>query len=232
MSKRHSFPNNQAPKKYERVPYGHGVHAGTANILLRRRFVADSAFLLFQFTRINPFPAHIALLDGRWYQSRYLRATALVPPVTYASGQFDKQYADKRGNRALNATIYLLAVRLIGSGAGKITNHFIHGYFHRKVAEGKTKKHAIKCVQRRLVNIIWWIRLPITPPAMPPLLPLTAISTIGTLTVLTVLVLLFQFCRWYLNRQQAFVPSIKTSKAFVIKAKTRGCRLIATTPKG
>ena len=78
-----------------------------------------------------------------------------IAPVTYASGQFGKQHADSRGNRQLNSTIYLLAVRLIGSSAGKIVNHFTHGYYHRKLAEGKTKKQALKCVQRRLVNIIW-----------------------------------------------------------------------------
>ena len=78
-----------------------------------------------------------------------------IAPVTYASGQSDKQFADSRGNRALNATIYLLAVRLISSAYNRIFNTFIHDYYHKKLSEGKTKRQALKCVQRRLVNIIW-----------------------------------------------------------------------------
>ena len=78
-----------------------------------------------------------------------------IAPVTYASGQSDKQFADSRGNRALNSIIYLLAVRLISSAANKILNPFIHSYYHRKLSQGKTKRQALKCVQRRLVNIIW-----------------------------------------------------------------------------
>ena len=78
-----------------------------------------------------------------------------IAPVTYASGQTGKQYADRRGNRALNSILYLLAVRLISTASNKILNPLIHGYYHRKLSEGKTKRQALKCVQRRLVNIIW-----------------------------------------------------------------------------
>ena len=34
-------------------------------------------------------------------------------------------------------------------------NHFFYEYYHRKLSEGKTKRQALKCLQRRLVNIIW-----------------------------------------------------------------------------
>jgi len=78
-----------------------------------------------------------------------------IAPITYASGQSDTQHADRRGNRALNSIIYLLAVRLISSAANKIVNPLIHGYYHKKLSEGKTKRQGLKCVQRRLVNIIW-----------------------------------------------------------------------------
>ena len=36
-----------------------------------------------------------------------------------------------------------------------ITNSFFYGYYQRKISEGKTKRQALKCVERRLVNIIW-----------------------------------------------------------------------------
>jgi len=78
-----------------------------------------------------------------------------IAPVTYASGKSDTQYADKRGNRALNSIIYLLAMRLISTASNKVLNPFLHDYYHRKLSEGKTKRQGLKCVQRRLINIIW-----------------------------------------------------------------------------
>ena len=79
-----------------------------------------------------------------------------IAPVTYASGKKDLHFANQRGNRELNSLFYLLAVRLIASSpANKIRNPFFYEYYHRKISEGKTKTQALKCVQRRLVNIIW-----------------------------------------------------------------------------
>jgi len=80
-----------------------------------------------------------------------------IAPVTYASGKKDLQFANLRGNRELNSLFYRLAVRLtspVGPN-NKILNMFFYEYFHKKQAEGKTKRQALKCVQRRLVNIIW-----------------------------------------------------------------------------
>ena len=34
-------------------------------------------------------------------------------------------------------------------------NPIFYKYYQKKISEGKTKKQAIKAVQRRLVNIIW-----------------------------------------------------------------------------
>jgi transposase len=80
-----------------------------------------------------------------------------IAPVTYASGGKDIKFANQRGNRELNSLFYALAVRLtspVGPN-NKILNMFFYEYFHKKQTEGKTKRQALKCVQRRLVNIIW-----------------------------------------------------------------------------
>jgi transposase len=80
-----------------------------------------------------------------------------IAPVTYASGQSEKQYANKRGNRELNSLFYALAVRLtspVGPN-NKILNMFFYDYYMRKLSEGKTKRQAMKCVERRLVNVVW-----------------------------------------------------------------------------
>ena len=80
-----------------------------------------------------------------------------IAPVTYASGKKDLQFANQRGNRELNSIIYNLALRLsIAVGpTRKVMNSFFYDYYNRKLSEGKTKRQALKCVQRRLVNIIW-----------------------------------------------------------------------------
>jgi len=80
-----------------------------------------------------------------------------IAPVTYASGKKDLQFANQRGNRELNSLFFWLAVQLATpcGSSRKILNSFFHEYFNRKMSEGKTKRQALKCVQRRLVNIIW-----------------------------------------------------------------------------
>lgn len=91
-----------------------------------------------------PTPAKLARYSG-------------VAPVTYSSGKTDVQFSNQRGNRVLNSVFFKLAV-VVTMTAGptkKIINPFFYDYYQKKVAEGKTKRQALKCVQRRLVNIIW-----------------------------------------------------------------------------
>ena len=80
-----------------------------------------------------------------------------IAPVTYASGKKDLQFANQRGNRELNSVIYNLALRLsIATGpTHKVTNSFFYNYYNKKLSEGKTKRQALKSVQRRLINIIF-----------------------------------------------------------------------------
>jgi transposase len=85
--------------------------------------------------------------------SRY----AGVSPVTYSSGKSMIQFANERGNRELNSVLYLIAITLcnVTGRHQKLMNPIFYKYYKKKISEGKTKKQAIKCVQRRLVNIIW-----------------------------------------------------------------------------
>jgi len=89
--------------------------------------------------------------------SAKLARYAGIAPVTYASGKKDVQFANQRGNRELNSLIFNLAVRISAPVGPKRTviNPYFYEYYHRKLTEGKTKRQALKCVQRRLVNIIW-----------------------------------------------------------------------------
>ena len=83
-----------------------------------------------------------------------------IAPVSYSSGKKDVYFPNRRGNRELNSIFYRLAVRLVSTsssagGTVRAKNPILHEYYHRKLSEGKTKQQALKCVQRRLVNIVW-----------------------------------------------------------------------------
>jgi len=88
--------------------------------------------------------------------SAKLARYAGVAPVNYGSGKKDLQFANQRGNRELNSVFFWLAVRVSMPVAGNhILNSFFYDLYQRKLSEGKTKRQALKCVERRLVNIIW-----------------------------------------------------------------------------
>ena len=80
-----------------------------------------------------------------------------IAPVTHASGKKDLQFANQRGNKELHHLFHEVAHRLsmtVGS-TNKVLNPFFFDYYQRKLSEGKTKRQALKCLERRLVNIVW-----------------------------------------------------------------------------
>jgi transposase len=80
-----------------------------------------------------------------------------IAPGSSSSGKRDVQFASQRGNRELNSLFYELAIRLthVVEPGHRAINAFFYEYYNKKKSEGKTKTQALKCVQRRLVNIIW-----------------------------------------------------------------------------
>lgn len=81
-----------------------------------------------------------------------------IAPIRFSSGGKGKDQASGQGNRVLNAIFHNLAVQQIQVAKGdnkKQRNPKFYEYYQRKLAEGKTKKQALICVMRRLVNIIY-----------------------------------------------------------------------------
>jgi len=94
--------------------------------------------------------------------NRFKNASALakysgVAPVTYASGMTAIQMANARGNRKLNGLIHQIALCSVSPKGpkGALVNPIFYEYYQKKLSEGKTKTQALKCVQRRLINIIY-----------------------------------------------------------------------------
>ena len=72
-----------------------------------------------------------------------------VAPVECSSGLSSKFRNNKRGNRTLNSVLY--SVSLHQSRFDKIGSE----YFSKKLQEGKSIRHARKCLARQISNLIW-----------------------------------------------------------------------------
>ena len=94
---------------------------------------------------------------GRFASSSKLAKYAGIAPVKYSSGDRDRSFRNKQGNRNLYELFRRLAARQINCGRNKDkpVNGIFYDYYQKKMTEGKTASQALLCVMRRLVNIIY-----------------------------------------------------------------------------
>lgn len=80
-----------------------------------------------------------------------------ISPISYSSGEKDKNYKNHQGNRILYTLFRNLAARCISCGRNKNkpVNPMFYEYYKKKISDGKTEQQALVCVMRRLVNIIY-----------------------------------------------------------------------------
>ena len=70
-------------------------------------------------------------------------------PIEASSGPRKRHRLNPRGNRKLNHAMHLIAVTQIRHDTpGRV-------YYERKVAEGKTKKEALRALKRRISDAVW-----------------------------------------------------------------------------
>lgn len=93
----------------------------------------------------------------RFKNSSKLARYAGVAPVNFSSGNHDKTIRNEYGNRELNGYIYYLACRSICTGRNGLIPHnaIFLNYYYKKIENGKTKRQALTCVMRRIINIIY-----------------------------------------------------------------------------
>lgn len=72
-----------------------------------------------------------------------------IAPQEMSSGKSKRYIKVKKGNRKLNSAFYLVALSQI------CWNPRAKAYLDKKVAEGKTKKHAIRCLTRKIACIVY-----------------------------------------------------------------------------
>jgi transposase len=93
--------------------------------------------------------------------AKFARITGTAPIPT-SSGKRVRYRLDPGGNRQLNASLHRIAV----------TQLRIHPparvYLDKKLAEGKTRREALRCLKRQLARTLWHLLLPDQPAAPPP----------------------------------------------------------------
>lgn len=72
-----------------------------------------------------------------------------IAPVERQSGKTKKHKQAKGGNRQLNNAIYTVALTQMR------LNSKAKNYFQKKISEGKTKKHALRCLMKRVACIVY-----------------------------------------------------------------------------
>ena len=86
---------------------------------------------------------------GKILSEESLASYAAIAPVESSSGKSKRHRNNKTGNRKLNSAFYRISLhQSIWDEKGKI-------YFEKKLKEGKTKRHARKCLARQLVRIVF-----------------------------------------------------------------------------
>ena len=92
----------------------------------------------------------------RFKSSDKLARYAGIAPADRSSGNSKRKKHCKYGRRRLNYAFYLLALNQIGSDrSGRLRNPEARRYYEKKLREGKSPKTAIRCLMRRLVDIIY-----------------------------------------------------------------------------
>jgi transposase len=105
--------------------------------------------------------AEIAGIE-RFHSHAKLARLAGIAPIPASSGAHHRHRLDRGGNRQLNAAFHRIAITQLR------WHPHAQAYVHNKLAEGKTKREAIRCLKRHLVRTIYntMQQQPTPPPAL------------------------------------------------------------------
>ncbi len=88
--------------------------------------------------------------DVRRYRSRHAFAAANgTAPLPASSGRTSRHRLNRSGNRTLNRVLYTMAITQIRADTEG------RAYYLRKRAEGKTGREALRCLKRRLSDVVY-----------------------------------------------------------------------------
>jgi transposase len=75
-------------------------------------------------------------------------------PIEVSSGENRRHRLSRSGDRQLNSALHLVAVTQV-----RMTGSIGRRYFDRKLAEGKTRNEAMRCLKRRIAAHVWRLML-------------------------------------------------------------------------
>ena len=73
-----------------------------------------------------------------------------VAPIEVSSGQRTTHRLSRSGDRRLNSALHLIAVTQV-----RMRDSAGHRYFDRKIAQGKTRNEAMRCLKRKIASHVW-----------------------------------------------------------------------------
>ena len=92
----------------------------------------------------------LTCIASRFASEHAFATYAGTAPIEIASGEHARHRLSRAGDRRLNSAIHLIAVTQV-----RMRNSIGRAYFDKKIAEGKTRNEAMRCLKRRLANHIW-----------------------------------------------------------------------------
>jgi transposase len=92
--------------------------------------------------------AEIAGID-RFASAAKLARLAGIAPIPASSGNRVRLRLDRGGNRQLNAAVHRMAITQMRAYPPA------RDYIDRRISEGKTKREALRCLKRHLINTIY-----------------------------------------------------------------------------
>ena len=87
---------------------------------------------------------------GRFPTRHHYAAYNGTAPIDASSGQRKRHRLNPRGNRMLNHALHLIAITQL-----RYSNTQGRVFYERKLAEGKSKKEAIRALKRRLSDVVY-----------------------------------------------------------------------------
>lgn len=100
--------------------------------------ILNAAVILAEVGDVTRFPSR-----------HHLASYAGTAPLAVSSGDVQRHRLSRSGNRRLNHAIHIAAVVQVAHPTpGRV-------YYQRKLAEGKSKPEALRCLKRRITDAIW-----------------------------------------------------------------------------
>lgn len=87
----------------------------------------------------------------KFANSDKLARYAGIAPREYGSAGKNRHHSDKGGNRILNHAFFELSLAQISRHGPEISKK----YYNKKLKEGKSKLHAMRCLRRQLVKVVF-----------------------------------------------------------------------------